>query len=60
MLNKRKAKEENDSHRKKCRKNDASYIIFGFTSQGPYSMQTIRKVVAPIRYDKSVSASAIR
>ena len=33
MLNKRKAKEENDSHRKKCRKYDASYITFGFTSQ---------------------------
>ena len=33
MLNKRKAKKENDSHRKKCRKYDASYITFGFTSQ---------------------------
>ena len=33
MLNKRKAKEENDSHRKKCRKYNASYIKFGFTSQ---------------------------
>ena len=33
MLNKRKAKEENDSHRKKCKKYDASYIAFGFTSQ---------------------------
>ena len=33
MLNKRKAKEENDSYRKKCRKYDASYITFGFASQ---------------------------
>ena len=33
MLNKRRAKEENDSHRKKCGKYDASYITFGFTSQ---------------------------
>ena len=33
MLNKRKAKEENDSHQKKCRKYDASYTAFGFTSQ---------------------------
>ena len=33
MLNIRKAKEENDSHRKKCRKYDASYITLGFTSQ---------------------------
>ena len=33
MLNKSKAKEENDSHQKKCRKYNASYIKFGFTSQ---------------------------
>ena len=32
MLNKRKGK-ENDSYRKKCRKYNASYIKFGFTSQ---------------------------
>ena len=33
MLNKRKAKEENESHRKKYGKYNASYIKFGFTSQ---------------------------
>ena len=33
MLNKRKAKKENDSHRKKYKKYNASYIKFGFTSQ---------------------------
>ena len=36
MLNKRKAKEGNDSHRKKCKKYDASCITFGFTSQYRY------------------------
>ena len=33
MLNKRKAKEENNSHLKKCGNYNASYIKFGFMSQ---------------------------
>ena len=33
MLNKKKAKEESNSQRKKCRKYDASYKKFGFTSR---------------------------
>ena len=33
ILNKRKAIEENDSHRKKCGKHNAIYIKLGFTSQ---------------------------
>ena len=38
----------------------SSLYVFKVTIQGPYSMLTIRKVVTPIRYDKSVSISAIR
>ena len=35
-------------------------VIYLFRVPGPYSLLTIRKVVTPIRYDKSVSISAIR
>ena len=34
--------------------------LVGGRERGPYSMLTIRKVVTPIRYDKSASISAIR